>query len=702
MKLRENGLWRLLALGGVTAAVLFVFTLRLAQLQIADGADYLEKQQRGDTKVQTLKAARGEILDRNGSPFAYNEAAYDIVFDKALMPKDRDNETILALIGLLEETGETWYDNLPLTLAADGSIAFAPDSEQAVSRLKTLVEINDYASAEDVFYWLCERYGLTDYGKSDALHIAAVRYEMERTGYSLESRYVFAHEISLETATRVRQLRSSLPGVDIEETARRVYVDGELAPHLVGRTGPIISDEMDSYLAKGYSLNDTVGREGIERAFEDTLRGTDGERLIQRDASYQVTGVTESNPAVPGNSVVLTIDKDLQRTALEALQKEIAYLNETAPAGKGKEADAGAVVAIDIKNSEVLAAVTWPSYDLSTYVQDYAENSANPLNPFWNRAFSGVYAPGSTFKPTVAVAGLSEKVITPESRVRCSGIYTFFKDYQPTCLSSHGLITVVDALRASCNIFFYDTGRQLGIETINRYAQALGLGVPAGIELSEASGTQCDPDTENPGDVLQAAIGQLDNGYTPLQLANYTATIARRGVRRKVTLVKSISSYYDYTDVIEQSETPVLSELDVPDEVWDTVFEGMIAATHATNGTSYRYLGDYPITVASKTGTPQTKEFPNSTYICFAPAEDPQIAIAVVIEKGWHGYTGAPVARAVLDAYFFPETEEETPAGEESASSVSEASSPAETADESAAAENTSQSSAPAGAFVGR
>jgi penicillin-binding protein 2 len=418
---------------------------------------------------------------------------------------------------------------------------------------------------------------------------------------------------------------------------------------------------MDLSLEKGYSMNDTVGREGIERAYEDVLRGTDGERLIERDASYNVTDVTESSAAVPGDTVVLTIDKNIQRAAMEALKEEIAYLNANAPEGQGREADAGAVVAIDIKTSEVLACVTYPTYNLETYAEDFAANSSDPLNPFWNRALSGVYAPGSTFKPTVAIAGLTEGIITPETQVQCARVYTYFSDYQPTCLSAHGMMTVMDALRASCNIFFYDTGRQVGIETINRYAQALGLGVPTGVELTEATGTQCDPNTVNPGDVLQASIGQLDNGYTPIQLANYVATIARRGVRTNVSLVKSISSYFDYEDVIETHDVEVLSTLDdVPDEVWDTVFEGMRRATHATNGTSYSYLGDYPITVGSKTGTPQTKEFPNSTFICFAPLEDPQIAIAVVIEKGWHGYTGAPVARAVLDAYFFPEDEEET------------------------------------------
>ena len=379
------------------------------------------------------------------------------------------------------------------------------------------------------------------------------------------------------------------------------------------------------------------------------------------------------------HSRLLTLDKEIQRTAAEALEAEIRLLNETAPAGEGREANAGAVVAIDIKSSELLAAVTYPSYNLETYSADYASNAADPLYPFLNRAFSGIYAPGSCFKPVTGIAGLAEGVITPETRVNCQHIYTFYAPgYQPTCLGWHGLFTVTDALRHSCNIFFYDTGRQLGIAKLNEYARALGLGSPTGIELSEASGTQCNPDTPFPGDALQAAIGQLDNGYTPLQLANYCATIARRGVRTRLKLVKSVSSYYDWTDVMEAPESEVLSDLGLPKSLYDPIFEGMIQATHDPRGTAYSRLGNYPLTVASKTGTPQTREFPNSTFICFAPAEDPQIAIAVVIEKGWHGYTGAPVARKVLDAYFFPgqgkETEDGASAGSES--SAETASSP--------------------------
>ncbi len=682
MKISHEKL-RLITLGVLVWLIFSLFLFRLAQVQIVSGADYLAKQQQGSSRAQVIKAARGEIVDRQGRPFSYNEACYNLVFDRALAPEGSENETILKLLNVMRKADQTWIDNLPLTVT-EGGAAFTEDSD-AVARLRKHLGTNSYTEAEDVFYWLRQRYRLTDQpadpnaswftalspdklewleklSDRDARDIAGVRYEMERKGYSLSVRYTFAENISLETAVLIRQMNNTLPGVEVVETARRGYIDGDLAPHIIGRIGAIFADELESYLSqnKGYTREDLVGKEGIERAFESALRGVDGVRRIDLDANYHVVDITEEQAAVPGNTLVLTLDKDIQRTARDALIKEIKFLNENAPEGQGREANAGAVVAIDVKNSEVLAAVTYPSYNLETYSEDYAKNASDQLYPFLNRAFSGVYAPGSCFKPVVGTAGLIENIVTPGTTVNCQRVYTFLPTYQPTCLGYHGPLTVSDALRVSCNIFFYDTGRQLGIARINQYAQALGLGVPTGIELTESKGTQCDPNTIYPGDVLQAAIGQLDNGYTPVQLANYCATLARRGVRMKLSLVKSISSYYDWRETISTHTPEVANTMNVDPSVFDPVIDGMIQASHDVRGTAYRYLGDYPVTVASKTGTPQTNEFPNSTFICFAPADDPQIAVAVVIEKGWHGYTGAPVARAVLDSFFFPNQAENT------------------------------------------
>jgi penicillin-binding protein 2 len=643
----------------IVLAVLVVLTglsygRRLIMLQIVEGESFLARQQRTIVQTQPIKAARGEIVDRDGRALAYNSVENDVLFDMALAPLSIDNEVIFSLIKILRRSGESWNDSLPLRVFGETAVFDGEAADIALLKGKKYLDLNSYASAEEAFYWLCRRYKLEEYAPGDARAIAGVRYEMEKSGYSMTLRYVFAKNVTLETAIIIRQSRDSLPGVDVVERAVRGYPDGALAPHIVGRTGPIFAEELDYYLEtqRGYTLEDLVGKEGIEKAFEDVLRGTDGLRSIELDSSYRVVELKEQKPAVPGKTVVLTVDSDIQRAAAQALQSQILSLNENAKEGEGREADAGAVVAIDIKNSEVLAAVTLPSYSLSSYTPDYAENASNPLHPFLNRAFSGVYAPGSCFKPVVAAAGLASDVITPDSRVNCQRVYSYFANYQPTCLSYHGPFAVVDALRESCNIFFYDTGRLLGIDAVNKMAASLGLGVLAGIELNEAPGTQTDAATAKPGDALQVAIGQLDNGYTPLQLANFAATLARNGELRRVKLIKSVSSYFDWQDVEQRYESEVIDKIDAPENVFETVRQGMVAATHDVRGTAYRFLGDYPYLVASKTGTPQTRDFPNSTFICYAPADDPQIAVAVVIEKGWHGYTGAPVARAVMDEYF--------------------------------------------------
>ena len=649
---------RFIILQAVMWFIFLLFVMKLMNLQIVNGQKYLDMQNKTSYRTQTIKAARGEIVDRNGIPFTKNVVSYDLVFDKALTPEDSLNEIILRLCHIMEKQGETWHDSLPL--AKDGSDKFT-DDEAEIKRLKgkNFLNLNSYADASEVNYWLTERYDLQEYSRKERRTIAGVRYEMEKQNYSLSNRFLFSEDIALETAVLIRQENFTLPGVDVVENAKRSYVDGDLAPHIIGRTGVMFAEEVEYYLSKGrgYTPTDIVGKDGIEKTFEDVLRGTDGERKIALSPTYEVTGISVEKEPVPGNTVVLTLDKNMQKAAMEGLIEEIKFLNETAPEGKGKEADAGAVVAIDIKNSELLCAVSYPSYDLSRFSEDFAKNNADKRSPFLNRAFNGRYAPGSCFKPVTGAAALNEGIADRNTKVTCTGVYTALADsgYTPTCLSSHGPVTVVDAIRHSCNIYFYEMGRQLGIPKINEYAQKLGLGEKAGIELSETAGTLNNPDTDNPGDALQAAIGQLDNGFSPLQLANYTATLARNGVRQDVTLIKGVSPTYDVKDMKAVEVKRPRRDTGIDKEVFDIIREGMVQVTQDVRGTAYRYLHDYPIVIAAKTGTPETKEFPNSTFICYAPADDPQIAIAVVIEKGWHGYTGAPVARKVFDAYFFPD-----------------------------------------------
>ena len=416
-------------------------------------------------------------------------------------------------------------------------------------------------------------------------------------------------------------------------------------------------------------MNDIIGKSGIEEAFESQLRGQNGKRTITLNSNGEVIDAAVTEPPVPGNSIMLTLDIDLQRAAQDSMEQEIQWLQANGEEGEGKEATAGAVVAIDCNTGEVLAMASYPTYNLATYNQDYNDLLANPDNPLFNRALQGTYAPGSIFKPLVGTAGLQEGLITPSYTYTCNHVYTFYEDYQPRCLGWHPNFTVMDALRVSCNIFFYDLGRRLGIDTLVDYASQFGLGEPTGIELPEATGHMSSPtysesvgEIWNPGDVLQTSIGQSKSLFTPLQLATYTATLANGGVRMKTHLVKSVKSY-SLDETVEDIEPEIVVDMGLSETAVSAIRDGMIRASgqNGYSGTSGAYFGNYPISVASKTGTPETTGFPNGTYICYAPADDPQIAVAVVIENGYHGYWGAAVAKAIFDEYFFGKTNDQLP-----------------------------------------
>lgn len=644
---------RYVIIGALPIVCMLLYGGRLMRMQIVEGASYAARADTVYTKEQTVQAARGEIVDRYGRPLAMNTRGLDVLIDKAFIVRGSENDVIARLIDILSEQGEEWTDNLPVTQEAP--FEFKPGYESEVASLKKLLNVGEYATVDDVIFRLKERYGLLEMSDEEARPIFGVRYEMERTGYNISTPYTFASDLSIDTVARIRERAFLMPGARIEESAIRQYVGGDVAPHIIGQIGPIYAEEYAELKKKGYALNDIIGKSGIERAFEEQLRGVDGTRQIMQNSSGEVIQVVDKDPVVPGNTVVLTLDRDLQQVAQNALEKQIKHLQQTAAAGKGKEADVGAAVALDPKTGEVLAAATYPSYDLQSYRREYSNLAADPLNPLFNRALGGLYNPGSTFKPSVGIGGLTEGIISSSSHVLCNRVYHFYSDYQPTCMSAHGSLTVVDALRVSCNIFFYDTGRQLGYERINKYAKALGLGVPTGIELPEATGTLSSPEYSQsrgeawyPGHVLQSSIGQLDNRFTPLQLANYVSTIANRGKRMDVSIVKSINSY-SFEEVVEETVPAVAEHLDSP-EAFETVIKGMVQASRI--GTARATFGSYFVDVASKTGTPETSNNLNSTFICFAPADDPQIAIAVVIENGYHGYTGAPVARDIMNAFF--------------------------------------------------
>ena len=680
---------RLAILGAAVVLVLLLYSLRLMQVQVVEGEMYAQMIDEGWSSTQTIKAARGEIIDRNGRPLAMNTIGRDVVIDRAFLVPGSTNEVVLKLIRIMEEADEGWIDNLPLTRQPPFRFYEGESYAPAISILKRSLGLNENATPDDVVYWLKDRYDLEAHGSEDNpipytdeefRKIAGIRYEMERTNFNYNNPYTFATNIKIETVPKIKERSFDIPGVDVKESTIRQYVSGDVAPHIIGQIGKIYKEQWDEAIKDGaelvngvtyaeiggrkYAMNDVIGNSGAEQAFEYYLKGEDGERQVLLNAQNQVVDVVDTKEAVPGNTVVLTIDSQLQKVAQDSLERKILSMQAaliTYPEGEGHEADAGAVAVIDVKTGEPLVLASYPSYNLQNFQKDYTMLAQSKPPRLLNRALDGQYTPGSIFKPVVALAGLNEEVITSSSEVYCGQIYTRFRDYQPRCLDLHGHINVIDALRWSCNIFFYDTGWELGIEKIVEYANRLGLGLPTGIELQEYTGRISSPELKarihqlgdrdwQPGDVLQTSIGQMDTLLSPLQLANYAATLANNGKRMEVSILKSVRSY-TFDKVIYEHEPKVVETIEA-DEAFDTIRDGMIAASRIGTARSIFGEGLYELTVASKTGTPETAAYPNSTFIAYAPAEDPEIAVCVIIEKGWHGYTGAPVAKDIFDAYF--------------------------------------------------
>lgn len=646
---------RLNLLAILLAIVLAGYSLQLVSWQLLNRDSYRSVASATTTYTAAISAARGEILDRYGRPLAVNTESFNITFDRAYLPGDQLNDTILVLTNLLTQTGESWIDSIPLSKATPYDLT--EESKVSLSSLRSLLGLAHYATAENYFQAMVTRYLLEDYTVSQQRTIMGVRAMMELAGYSDSKPYTFAENVSIETITKIEESSLALPGVVTEVVPIRQYVSGAIAPHIIGTVGPIYAEEWEQLKQSGYSYDDKVGKSGIEKVAEDSLRGQDGEKSITRDSSGQVISTEITKQPQNGNTVFLTIDKYLQQEAQEALKQRILELQGTED---GAYANAGAVVVLNVNTGDVLAAVTYPSYTMETYQNDYNSLLTASAKPLFNRALSGTYAPGSTFKPATALVGLSTGAITATDTIRCVHRYTYYQDYQPTCLGTHGHINVITAISKSCNYFFYDLGRRIGIDTLNEYCRKFGLGASTGIEISEAAGVLAGKEYRKSigsywvdGDTLQASIGQSDNLFTPLQMAVYTSTIANNGTRYKANIIKQITNYA-MTETISGTEPTVLDQSGISQDIYDVVKQGMLKVT--TEGTAAA-LSNYPIDIGGKTGTATVyengREYDNAVFIAFAPYDEPEIAVAIVGEKCGHGNTLAPVAQAVFDAYFF-------------------------------------------------
>lgn len=661
----------------VFVVVIFcLYAMRLFQIQLVEGEEYSQIATQNCQLNISLPASGGEILDRYLRPIAINQTRYAVVFDYNYFPRGNDevqqrrrNECILDLTALLTEAGETWNDTLPITQTAP--YAFLEDRESSVAGLKSRLNMADYATADNCMNALVEQYNLSGYTTEEQRVIAGVLYEISIRDFTAKNAFVFSSSVSRDTMYKILENSDTYPGVEVQPTPVREYVKGEVGAHLIGTVTPIYEGEYEELQAKGYALNDTIGRSGIEAAMEEELRGVTGTRTLVKDSKGTILEETETKAPVPGNSVVLTLDTELQELAQEALDdkiKELRALPATSGgefANNGHDVKSGSVVMLDMTGG-VLVCASWPSFDLSTYQQNYTELAQDPDNPLFNRALNGTFAFGSTAKPAVTLAAMMNGILTPTSTVTCTGKYMYYDyaGYTPRCLGRHGTINAVTALAKSCNVFFYDTGRRLTIDPINEYFRLFGLCEKTGIEIGEATGFMDSPEYREAngrvwaaGDTLQAAIGQTCN-VTPIQLATYAMTLANDGVRYKTHLVQSVRSYDGQTVSVVEPE--VVSRAELSQEAIDTVRQGMIEVVKT--GTARNYFSGRSYTLAGKTGTAQVANNKSDigVFIGYAPVEKPEVAIAVVTEQG-SSRASAQVAAIMLDAYFDSKSEGVSP-----------------------------------------
>ena len=650
----------------ITLIIALALGARLFFIQVIKGDYYASVGTGTIAKKVDIDASRGEILDSTGTPLVYNKQTTRIVFDASYFPSSEDNKAradiIIKLVHFLESKKEEWNDELPIEIDKKGAFVFSENREDDIAYLKSdkYLDLNDYASAENCFDSLVKMYELEKYSKEDARKIASVRYGMVIGAFSVQNPYVFAAEVSDKTAAYIEENKAVFQGVGAQATTIRNYKDGTLCPHILGITGPITAEELDVGDNKDlYKLTDSIGKNGIEKICEDYLRGKRGEKTVYSTSTGEVSSVITTEP-VQGNTVTLTIDAKLQKTAQNALQKKVDKL-----IASGNPKAAGAVVAVDVNSGAVLCAATYPSYNNKNYTKNYDKLAADKSAPLWDRALMSGYAPGSTFKPCVAIAGLEEGVINTSSTFYCNKKYEI-GNITLKCLGYHDSENVSQAINDSCNIFFYNVGNQLGIDKIDKYATMFGLGQATGIELPEATGTLAGiAERESAGgewyigDTVQAAIGQSDNVFSPLQLANYCATIANGGTRYEAHIIKSITSYDNTKTIVDKTEPKVAYKMSIASQNLAAVKEGM-EAVGGPGGFCWDAIKDLPVACAAKTGTAQVKEKVNDYYriydngilITYAPADNPQIAIAQVIERADSGSSTAEVAASLFDYYF--------------------------------------------------
>jgi len=654
---------------------------RLFNLQIVMGDSYLEDSKNRILKERKIPAPRGKILDRTGIPIAVNDQGFILQIYRTGLKSQELNRVLHEVIKILDKNGDEYYTPLEKYLSIY-PVNYKTDKETVKKWLADtfgLDEDETPGTALDTFKFLQEYFGIdASYTNEQAFKIMNLRYEILMNNWSFITfnPVTLSDDICRNSVAEIEERHHELMGVTTEVVPVRRYIDANDVAHVLGYVGYIDSEKLEEWKDDGYGSKDIVGMTGIELTAEKILRGTNGRREVELDMNGRLTSILFEEPAVPGNDVVLTIDKRLQEIAMESLARNIEIIRSGANGKDNRgDANAGSVVAIDVNSGKILVMASYPSYDPSVFLPNKANEkdviktisqlmNDNENKPLLNRTIQQYYAPGSTFKPLVAIAALEEGVITPYTYIQDNGMEEIggMKFYCLEYRYGHGPLQLDRALATSCNIYFHKVGVLTTIDKIDKWAKMFGLGEKTGVELPyEKAGNRANRqfkmDTFGEqwwmADTAQAAIGQLYNQFTPLQIANYVATIANGGKRYKPYIIDKV---IDHDGNIVSETKPEYEQLPVSEETLAAVKKGMRSVASSVDGTAEKVFRDFPVEVAGKTGTAETgleaEHSSNALFVCFAPANNPQIAVAVVIERGvWGSYT-APVARDVLAAYF--------------------------------------------------
>ena len=686
---------------GLFAFIMVLYAMRLFNLQIistdgnTDNTTYY-------TTVTTVRAARGDILDRNGKVLVGNRASYDLVFNHFVIKSaDNRNEYLYTLLKKCEELGVEHQDHLPVTMTRPFEYTLSDYSTAWQGYYQNYMSDRSWdpdVTAPLLIEKMRELYKIpAEWTEEEARAVIGLRYEFDLRGVTKLPSYVFISDVDSENLAAILELNT--PGLMVESSTVREY-HTTYGAHILGYMGAMTDAEWQENQELGYSMDADVGKSGFEQAFETYLHGIDGQRLdkVTKEGTIVSQQYLEGKEPVAGNNVETTIDIDLQKVAEDALAERMKELTDpninTGGEGEGIDAQGAAVVVMKVKTGEILACASYPTFNLATMKEDWDAINSDDLKPLFNRAFGATYAPGSTYKMCTLVAAMEnvygptnpkagQPIYAPGETIYDTGVFSHddFPEFHPTCLfysssyGSHGDLTAQDALKVSCNLFFYELGYRMTIDMMDETAKSFGLGEPTGIELTEKVGWRANEASKkasyknsadaawNGGDRVPCAIGQSENRFTPLQLAVYTCTLANQGTRYRATFLNRVTSS-DYRTLVYSNSPEVVSKMNISDTTYNTYVDGMRRVVTMIGGTATTCFGgpkdedntQWPskITVCAKTGTAQHSSggSDHGVFVCFAPMDDPQVAIAIFGEKTAHGSSMAPVAEPILKAYF--------------------------------------------------